>query len=267
MEARETMSSAQTHRDAESLLAHGDFLRALVARLVSDDSTADDIVQATWLSALKHPPRTGGSARAWLYRVAQNHVRQLRRGEGRRRAREQEPRPSLQVPSPADIVERESARRAVVDAVVELGEPYRSTILLRFYEDLPPRKVAKVLGVPVETVRTRTRRGLEQLRQRLDGEYGNDRESWSRAVMPLLLLRPAAPAVLPVSALVVAATVACCLFFAWRLAGPDRPTPATESAVPTVVTSPLPTAPDLRNLEGLGRARRARPRRRPPRCR
>ena len=242
MKTCETMSTAPTHGNVEALLEHGDFLRALVGRLVVDDSTADDIVQATWLSALKHPPREGGSVRAWLYRVARNHVRQLRRGEGRRRAREQEVRTALRVPTPDEIVQRESARRAVVDAVVALGEPYRSTILLRFYEDLPPRKVAHLLDVPVETVRTRTRRGLEQLRQRLDGAYGNDRQRWSRALVPLLLARPAASASIPVAAL-AAVAVTCALVVVWRFAAPAAAPDPRAAAAPVAlsVAEPAPT--------------------------
>lgn len=247
MESRETMSRAhqhQEHSDAESLLAHADFLRALVSRLVVDQSTADDILQATWLSALKHPPRAGGSVRAWLYRVAQNHVRQLHRGDGRRSAREQEVRRSAQVPSAADIVERESARRTVVDAVVGLPEHYREVILLRFYEDLPPRKVARTLGIPVETVRSRTRRGLALLRQHLDGEYGDDRKSWTVALLPLLV-RPSAPALVSGTTLVVCATalfVAGGLLLGWDLLAGTGGLQA-EAVHPGLVALAPPLAP------------------------
>ena len=233
MESPEAMAAARTHCDAESLLTHADFLRALVGRLVADEATADDIVQATWLSAIKHPPRKGGSVRAWLYRVAQNHVRQLRRGEGRRSAREQDARRSAQVPSAADIVQRESARRTVVGAVVDLPESYREVVLLRFYEDLPPRAVARALGIPVETVRTRTRRGLALLRTRLDSEYGQDRKAWTLALLPLLM-RPSAETVVSGSTLAIgAAAVAatCCLVIGWELAT-DRDTTRAHAAAP-----------------------------------
>ena len=37
-------------------------------------------------------------------------------------------------------------------------------MLLRFWEDLPPREIAKRMQAPVETVRTRIKRGLQELR-------------------------------------------------------------------------------------------------------
>jgi protocatechuate 3,4-dioxygenase beta subunit len=56
---------------------------------------------------------------------------------------------------------------------------------------LPPREVARRLGVPVETVRTRLKRGHALLRARLDGDYGDDREAWCKALLPFALARPA----------------------------------------------------------------------------
>ena len=132
-----------THYNPELLLEHADFVRTLCRRLVFDEDAAKDVAQETWLSALKHPPRADRPVRAWLSKVARNHVLQSRRAAQRRVAREQAQVRDAGVPSTADIVERESARRSVVAAVVALGEPYRSTILLRYYEDLPPREVAR----------------------------------------------------------------------------------------------------------------------------
>src|SRR5205814_10341316 len=47
----------------EELLAHAGWVRALARELVRDASTADDLVQETWLAALRHPPRAGSSMR------------------------------------------------------------------------------------------------------------------------------------------------------------------------------------------------------------
>ncbi len=58
-------------------------------------------------------------------------------------------------------------------------------ILLRYYENLPPRAVAETLGAPLETVKTRLHRGLEQLRGRLDAAHGESEENWRLAIAPL----------------------------------------------------------------------------------
>jgi RNA polymerase sigma-70 factor (ECF subfamily) len=63
-------------------------------------------------------------------------------------------------------------QRAVVDAVLALPEPCRVAVLLRFFDELPPREIAERVGAPVETVRTRIKRGIELLRTRLAGQLG-----------------------------------------------------------------------------------------------
>jgi ABC-type branched-subunit amino acid transport system ATPase component len=45
-------------------------------------------------------------------------------------------------PDTASLVAEAALQREVVGCVLELDEPYRSTLLLRYWEDLPPRKVA-----------------------------------------------------------------------------------------------------------------------------
>jgi len=82
----------------------------------------------------------------------------------------------------------------VVVAVVGLGYlliPPLFDQVKRFLEELPPREVARRMGVKVETVRTRTKRALARLREGLDGEYG-ERKPWSLALSPLALPRRAA---------------------------------------------------------------------------
>lgn len=175
------------------LLAHTEFLSALSARLVSGGADADDLAQETWLSALRHPPADAGAVRAWLAKVARNHALQAHRTRRRRAAREQWVARPEGLPSTDEIVARENARRGVVDSLHRLSEPYRSTLLLRFYEDLPPREVARRMNVPVETARTRIKRGLALLRDELDRRNGGDRGAWMSALMPLALGELTAP--------------------------------------------------------------------------
>jgi len=178
----------------EELLSHADFVRLLARSLVLDEQSADDIAQETWLAAVAHPPASDRSPRAWLARVVKNFSRKRHRTDSRRRAREQKAGPSMRgaAPSAAEIAAREEIRRRVVDAVQALDEPWRSTILLRYYENLPHRAVAERLGVPLETMRTRLKRGLALLRAKLDAEQGGKRETWKLALAPLAGIEGAA---------------------------------------------------------------------------
>src|SRR5262245_64613195 len=74
----------------EELLEHAPWLRRLAATLVAGDAAADDLVQETWLAALRHPPSAGaaGELRPWLARVARNLASNFRRGEARRAERD-----------------------------------------------------------------------------------------------------------------------------------------------------------------------------------
>ena len=62
--------------------------------------------------------------------------------------------------SAAELAERADTLRCVVQAVVELDEPYRETILLRYFEGLAIDAVAARMNAPLETTRARIRRGL-----------------------------------------------------------------------------------------------------------
>lgn len=198
----------------EELLHHSDFVSRLARGLVRDEHLAADISQETLTAALAHPPEAGQSFRAWLSRVARNFRSKQLRGEKRRWRREGEAAVPDIVPPTEEIVEREEIRRKVVRAVLALKEPYRSTILLRFYEDMPPRMIAKHFEVPVETVRTRVKKGLDLLRGHLDIDHGGDRKRWC------LALAPAAGLKLPASSAAATTLVpgALAMTMKWKVA-------------------------------------------------
>jgi RNA polymerase sigma-70 factor (ECF subfamily) len=166
----------------EVLLAHARFLRGLSRALVADEHLADDLVQDTWLAALRRPPVETDSARPWVARVFRNLRASAWRRDSRRRRRELGASRREVLASAAEIAEREDAARRVIEAVFRLDEPYRSAVLHRFYEGLAPRDIARLQGLPVETVRTRLKRALEMLRRDLDRDFGG-RAAWA---VPLL---------------------------------------------------------------------------------
>src|SRR5262245_58257829 len=49
----------------EDLLADAAWMRRLARALLGDPHDADDIVQDTWLAALRHPPEGGRAVRPW----------------------------------------------------------------------------------------------------------------------------------------------------------------------------------------------------------
>ncbi|MCZ6597951.1 MAG: RNA polymerase sigma factor, partial [Planctomycetota bacterium] len=173
------MESRDPDPPLERLLHHRAWLRALAARLVGA-TAADDLVQDTWLAALQRPPDPTRPPRPWLSTVAR------RLAGGRRRS---EPRPAEagegKLPSTAELIERIDTEKRLASEVARLDEPFRTTVLLRYYEGLSSADIARRQGVPGGTVRWRLKRGLELLRERLDGAFG-DRRNWGLALGQLL---------------------------------------------------------------------------------
>ena len=122
--------------------------------------------------------------RNWLVAVMRRLASKRARGERRERSRIERAARASEVPSTATIVAREAMRAELVRAVLALEEPYRSVVLLRYFENLPPRAIARRLGLPVETVRTRLKRAMSQLRARLDAETFGGRSAWCSLLLP-----------------------------------------------------------------------------------
>ncbi|MCE9594804.1 MAG: sigma-70 family RNA polymerase sigma factor [Planctomycetes bacterium] len=170
----------------EELASHAEFVRRLARSLLADPNTADDVAQDTVRAALEARPR-GDALRAWLATVARNFARRARRGEARRRSREEFVAREEAHGAVDAALEREETMRRVVAAVGSSPEHYRAVLILRFYDDLPPREIARRLGVPVETVRTRQRRAADLLRV----ELSRDGADWRSALFVCASLAPA----------------------------------------------------------------------------
>lgn len=234
------------------LLAERGFLRALARELVADEHAADDVLQDAALAWLTHPPRDAGAARAWLASVVRHLASNARRGNARRDAREQFVARPEGVPSEALIDAGLETQRRVLAAVLALREPYKTVIWLRWYEELPPRAIAERTGRTVETVKSQLKRGLAELRARLDGEFG-DRASWCALLAPLGEPSLTRPTLAPLAA---AAVLALAVSFAvWRARAPHDVTPdpvfRAASALPSEVESPLDRHPAFAEREPL----------------
>jgi RNA polymerase sigma factor (sigma-70 family) len=173
--------------DAELLLSHGAWLAQLARALVAKEDEVDDVVQQTFAQALAQPPRHFGNLRAWLGAIARNVVRARMRSDVSRAAREEFASRPSPAESPEEAIERMELRRAVVDAVLALAEPYRSALVLRFFEELPRSEIARLTKSPEETVKTRIKRGLAQLREMLSERFSRDGESLMEGLAMLLV--------------------------------------------------------------------------------
>ncbi len=179
------MSGTRMAADPQTLLAQREWVRRVARALAADANAADDLEQDLWVGLLERPPRPRSSLRGWIAAALRHRLLNVKRADARR-ARHELAASRAEAVVPRQVVEEADAHRRVVNLVMGLDEPYRTAVLLRFFEDLAPGAIARQLGVPTETVRTRIRRALAMLRDELSGSSGADRLACCLALAPLL---------------------------------------------------------------------------------
>ncbi|HEY0705330.1 MAG TPA: RNA polymerase sigma factor, partial [Polyangia bacterium] len=175
------------------LVTHAGWLRRLATGLLRDPDAAEDVVQATLVAAWRNPPSADRDVRPWLAEVARNQAHDQRRGDGRRRTREAVGQELAEgagsgAVSPESLIGDLEIHRQVAEVVTGLDEPYRSTVVLHYYEGLDTPAVAARLGVAAGTIRWRLKEGLDRIRVELDRRHGGDRKRWQLALLPLVPL-------------------------------------------------------------------------------
>jgi RNA polymerase sigma-70 factor (ECF subfamily) len=126
-------------------------------------AAADDIAQDAFIRAFSSLNSFDGRSTfaTWLHRIVVNRAIDVLRAERRLVSLDA-------VPERADLwtdtAEDETDLRA---AVAELSPDRRVPVVLRYWLDLTPMEIAKILDVPVGTVNSRLARALADLRARL----------------------------------------------------------------------------------------------------
>jgi RNA polymerase sigma factor (sigma-70 family) len=149
-------------------------IRGLAMAVARESHLADDLAQDAWVALLRRTGSgPGGLLLSGMSRTMRNLLRFRSRSETHQRDREKAvARPEHE--ACADLaLERLELNRAILQAVHELEEPYRTTVLLRWFEELEPAEIARRTGVPVRTVHTRVSRALAMLRRKLGPKWGS----------------------------------------------------------------------------------------------
>src|SRR6186997_2351763 len=106
----------------EDLFRNAAWMRRLALSLARDESTADDLLQETWLKALERSA-VGEPSRGWLRTVLRNFAYRRIRSERRRESREaRAARPEGEGSPPDCLLERVELERRVVGLVLRLDE-------------------------------------------------------------------------------------------------------------------------------------------------
>lgn len=148
---------------------------SLLARTVQDRNEAADLAQEVFVKVFRGVKGFNGnsSLRTWIYRIALREASNSRRWWTRHRQQEvpieQDGEAEAQVAlkdllvdpseSPFDAVMREESRARVEQALGQVPEPFRMTLILRDVEGFQYEEVAEMQGVSLGTVKSRLSRG------------------------------------------------------------------------------------------------------------
>lgn len=154
---------------------------ALAARLVGPWE-AEEVVQETFLRAWRglESFRGDASLKTWLYTIALNRARARQGTLARMRkvfasprvsSEDDQPWPGDEAPDPSASPEEQAVaieqRANLRKAIRNLPEEFRHAVVLRDLEGLSYDDIARVLSVPIGTVRSRIARGRAALVEEL----------------------------------------------------------------------------------------------------
>lgn len=155
----------------EAFDQYGRLVMSVARRLVGDD--AEDLVQVAFIAAWKSRDRfdpAKGSLSSWLAGIARFKAIDHLRAAGRR--------PATGGGEPNDIATiqveagRVTDRLILTDAMTRLAPERRHVVELAFYHDLTHSEISERLDMPLGTVKSHVRRGLEALKHELEGSHG-----------------------------------------------------------------------------------------------
>jgi RNA polymerase sigma-70 factor (ECF subfamily) len=139
-------------------------------RQVSDPATANDLYQGSWekIIGARHRYRAKAPFRAWVFRIARNHLVDF--------YRRQRPTASLDQggyfmdlpgpePEPETVLEGADQERRLRQAILNLSPEQRDALLLKLESGLALDEIATMTGVGRETVKSRLRYATAQLRK------------------------------------------------------------------------------------------------------
>jgi len=153
---------------------HRLFVRKSACILLGNSRWADDVVQEVFLRLSQSASHYRGesSETTYLWGVARNVCREFTRREIReRRFREQLERQRPAEPhEPSPSSDRADDAQTLSKALAQLRPRHREPLLLYYYHDRSYAEIAKVLGIPEGTVKSR----IHQARERLSAVLGND---------------------------------------------------------------------------------------------
>lgn len=144
-------------------------LKAMLIRGGLRDGSADDVVQdvllAVWHKAAQFDPHRA-EASAWIYRIARNRqIDVIRRRPPP--APDELPEVESTEPDAAQILALDQEGARLRAALATLNPDQCQVLEQAFFEELPHSEISQISGLPLGTIKSRIRLGLDRLRREL----------------------------------------------------------------------------------------------------
>ncbi len=146
--------------------------------LTGNRAVAEDLFQETWLRVLEKGHLYDGRNRfvTWLMSIAHNlaidHLRKRAPGslDEMKDPEDGAPfEPEASGPSPFELVAAHQQHERFHAALAQVAPIFREVLVLRFQEQMKLEEIAKLIRIPLSTVKTRIYRGVMALRPALKG--------------------------------------------------------------------------------------------------
>ena len=251
-----TLSPKDSTPHLDALLEHSGWVRQLARAISSTQELAEEVEQEAWRIALERPPKHTGNLQAWWTRVVRSTLHQRYRSETRHQKRVDrfaEGAPTSHETVPLDLAEQMEDAAWFAQTVKELPPLLGEAIHLRYYQCLSIAEIAQRLGIAQTAVKSRLRRGLEQLRNRFQQHHGSD---WRARCLALAGPLPSAATSVSLTGLVLmsnivrvpAILIAVVLGAYWLM--DSEPVEPVEKELVTSLAAPQQTATPAARAEG-----------------
>ena len=171
-------AGGDTSSFGELVSRHQVRLRRFIFRYIRDEHTATEIAQEAFMKAYEQRQKWIPKAKftTWLFTIGRNLcIRELRKMSRRpypESTATDESQDFLDTLAdggmdPETTTDMSELHRRALEALAELPEIYRETVILRVFENLPYSEIAAVTGAPVGRLRVRMHEALRKLREKL----------------------------------------------------------------------------------------------------
>jgi len=152
---------------------YGALIRSMARRQVGAQD-AEDLSQEVFMQVWKHAERfdpARGNEEAWITTIARRRIIDRRRAAGRRPEPQELIEEAVAGVEDHDNVEAEDEARLAEDAISKLGPEQQRVLRMALIDGLTHTEITERMKMPLGTVKSHVRRGLERVRAHLSAHH------------------------------------------------------------------------------------------------